>query len=313
MLEGGEQVKNNPEYVDILHKAIHDAGLCRHSYVVALGGGALIDVVGYAAATAHRGIRLIRVPTTVLAQADAALGLKNGINAFGKKNFIGTFTPPGAVLNDFTFLTTLSPRDWLSGVAEAVKVALIKDAAFFAFLESHAQALKDRNLALMQQVIYRSAGLHLDHIATSGDPFESGSSRPLDFGHWAAHKLEALTGHRLRHGEAVAMGMALDATYSHLAGLLPKGDCQRVLATLTNLGFALYVPELGDCQRILAGLEEFREHLGGRLTIMLLEGIGRGLEVNQMDPDCVRCSIEVLQQRARDAFQETPPARRVMG
>ena len=101
LLPGGEAVKNDPLYVAILHQAMQAAGLCRHSYVAALGGGALIDAVGFAAATAHRGIRLIRVPTTVLAQADAAIGVKNSVNAMGQKNFLGVFTPPAAVLNDF--------------------------------------------------------------------------------------------------------------------------------------------------------------------------------------------------------------------
>ncbi len=213
-------MKNDPLYVAILHQAMQAAGLCRHSYVAAVGGGALIDTVGFAAATAHRGIRLLRVPTTVLAQADAAIGVKNSVNAMGQKNFLGVFTPPAAVLNDFAFLSTLSQKDWIGGVAEAVKVALIKDAAFFTFLERRARALARRDLPAMRQVIYRCAALHLDHIASGGDPFEQGNSRPLDFGHWAAHRLELLSGFELGHGEAVAIGLALDTTYSYLAGLL---------------------------------------------------------------------------------------------
>ena len=244
LLPGGEAVKNDPLHVTILQQAIQAAGLCRHSYVAAVGGGALIDTVGFAAATAHRGVRLIRVPTTVLAQADAAIGVKNSVNAMGQKNFLGVFTPPAAVLNDSDFLTTLSQKDWIGGVAEAVKVALIKDAGFFAFLESTAEALAQRDLPAMQRVIYSCAGLHLDHIAHGGDPFEQGSSRPLDFGHWAAHRLELLSGFALGHGEAVALGIALDTTYSYLAGLLQKSAWQRVLNLLADLGFALYVPQL---------------------------------------------------------------------
>ena len=220
LLAGGEAAKNDPLYVTILHQAINAAGLCRHSYVAAVGGGALIDLAGYAAATAHRGIRLLRVPTTVMAQLDAAVGVKNGINAFGKKNFLGAFAPPAAVLNDSRFLPTLAPRDWIGGVAEAVKVALIKDRAFFEFLEKSAPALGRRDLEVMEEVIRGGARLHLEHIAGGGDPFEGGSSRPLDFGHWSAHKLEQLSGFRLSHGEAVAVGLALDCTYSYLAGWL---------------------------------------------------------------------------------------------
>jgi 3-dehydroquinate synthase len=298
LFEGGEHLKNNPLNVNLVQQAIHAAGLCRHSYVAAIGGGALIDMAGFAAATAHRGIRLIRVPTTVMAQADASIGVKNGINAFGKKNFIGAFAPPAAVLNDADFLPTLSRRDWIGGVAEAVKVALIKDADFFAFLEEHAESLAHRDLALMEQVIHRSAMLHLDHIARGGDPFESGSSRPLDFGHWAAHKLEHLSGYELGHGQAVAMGIALDSTYAHLTGLLPQSQWQRILTTLRTLGFALYGPRMEAEHGLLDGLREFQEHLGGRLTIMLLWDIGQGLEVHEVDPDLVRESLALLKKEA---------------
>jgi 3-dehydroquinate synthase len=298
LFEGGEHLKNSSLHVNLVHRAIHDAGLCRHSYVAAIGGGTLIDMAGFAAATAHRGLRLIRVPTTVMAQADASIGVKNGINAFGQKNFIGAFAPPVAVLNDADFLTSLSPKDWIGGVAEAVKVALIKDAAFFAFLEEHAGALADRDLDCMQQVIYRAAALHLDHIARGGDPFESGSSRPLDFGHWAAHKLEHLSGYELGHGQAVALGLALDSTYARLTGLLPQRQWQRILTTLKTLGFALHHPRMEVEHGLLDGLREFREHLGGRLTIMLPWDIGQGLEVHEVDPDLVQESLDWLKKAA---------------
>lgn len=290
IISGGEAAKNDRTFVEQIHQQIEAAGLCRHSYILAIGGGAMLDLVGYAAATAHRGIRLIRIPTTVLAQNDSGVGVKNGINAFGKKNFLGTFAPPYAVINDSAFLTTLDDRDWRSGIAEAVKVALIKDSNFFDYIYSHSAALARRDMDTMQQVIYRCAQLHLEHIANSGDAFEMGSSRPLDFGHWAAHKLEHLTNYRLRHGEAVAIGIALDSTYSYLLGLLDCSEWQRILNTLSALGFMLYVPELGeklsqledpDC--LFRGLTEFREHLGGELTLMLLQGIGKGIEVHEVN------------------------------
>ena len=116
ILPGGEGVKNTPQYVHQVQEAISDFGLCRHSFVVAVGGGALLDMAGYAAATAHRGVRLIRIPTTVLSQNDSGVGVKNSVNAFGKKNFLGVFAPPHAVINDFGFLSTLADRDWRSGI-----------------------------------------------------------------------------------------------------------------------------------------------------------------------------------------------------
>src|SRR5262245_52823882 len=122
VLPGGEIVKNDPAHLTAAYQAIHRQGICRHSFIVAIGGGALLDVAGYAAATAHRGVRLIRMPTTVLSQNDSGVGVKNGINAMGKKNFLGAFAPPFAVINDWNFLTTLDQRDWLAGVSEGIKV-----------------------------------------------------------------------------------------------------------------------------------------------------------------------------------------------
>ncbi len=303
IVRGGEAAKNEPKLLEQIHQLIDAAGLCRHSYLLAIGGGAVLDLVGYAAATAHRGIRLIRIPTTVLAQNDSGVGVKNGINAFGKKNFLGTFAAPYAVLNDFTFLTTLDERDWRSGISEAVKVALIKDANFFDFISTHTQVLAQRDMDTMQQLIYRCAQLHLQHIATSGDPFEMGSSRPLDFGHWAAHRLEHLTNYSLRHGEAVAIGIALDSTYSYLIGMLSRLEWRQILKTLVELGFKLYVPEMAaqpnklDSSRCLfRGLTEFREHLGGELTLTLLQGIGKGFEVHEVDVSIYMQAISILRE-----------------
>jgi 3-dehydroquinate synthase len=303
VLPGGEAVKDDPAHVDTVHRAIHAAALCRHSYVIAVGGGAVLDVVGYAAATAHRGVRLVRVPTTVLSQDDSAVGVKNGINAFGIKNYFGTFAAPFAVINDARFLATLADRDWRGGVSEAVKAALIRDAAFFDTIERLAPPLMARDADAMRQIVRRSAELHLAHIAQGGDPFELGSSRPLDFGHWSAHKLEQLTSHRVRHGEAVAIGIALDSTYSYLTGALPESDWRRIVDLLLALGLELHVPELdqhldepGHVESVLRGLADFREHLGGRLTILLLHGIGRPFDVHEIDVETMIRSIGVLRQ-----------------
>jgi 3-dehydroquinate synthase len=301
VVPGGEQVKNEPRHTEQVLDAINAAALCRHSYLVAIGGGAVLDVAGFAAATAHRGVRLIRVPTTVLAQDDSAVGVKNGVNAFGKKNYLGTFAPPFAVINDFEFLSTLSDRDWRGGLTEALKAALIRDRAFFDLLEQHAAALVGRDAPAMEQVIRMSAALHLRHIATSGDPFELGSSRPLDFGHWAAHKLEQVTHHEMRHGEAVGIGIALDSTYSHLAGFLPEAEWRRIINLILALGLSVYAPALterletpDDPGCVLRGLSEFQEHLGGQLTIMLLSAIGAPFDVHEIRTDLMVRSIDVL-------------------
>ena len=300
---GGEQLKNSQTIVGDLLSHIHRHHVDRHSYLVAIGGGALLDVAGFAAATAHRGLRHVRVPTTTLSQADSGVGVKNGLNAFGKKNFIGTFAPPYAVINDFNLLGTLAPDQQRAGYVEAVKVACIRDASFFAEIETHVAALIAFEPQAVKRLIYRCAELHLDHIATGGDPFENGSARPLDFGHWAAHKLEQISQFRMGHGEAVAIGMALDVIYSRRLGWLAEGEAARILNLLERLGFSLFAAELlNDDSRhygqILDGLEEFREHLGGELTVTLLRGIGRGVEVHEMNPVLIMEAVEELRERA---------------
>lgn len=296
ILPGGEGAKND-NHTEKIVEAIHQHGIDRHSFVAAIGGGAILDLVGYAASISHRGVKHIRIPTTVLSQNDSGVGVKNGINFRGKKNFIGTFSPPVAVFNDYKFLETLEYRDWRSGMAEAVKVALIKDAGFFEWIEINSTLLIQKNKKAMQYLIYRCAELHLQHIS-GGDPFEIGSSRPLDFGHWLAHKLEHLSDFTIRHGEAVAVGIAVDSVYSNLIGILPQKKLDRIINLLLKLGFDLFHPTLieKDKINILNGLNEFREHLGGQLTIMLLEDIGKGIEVNKMDFELLKKAIDIIQE-----------------
>jgi len=302
VVAGGERAKNDPGALAALHARLHALGFDRQSVVVVIGGGALLDMAGYAAATAHRGVRVVRIPTTVLAQNDSGVSVKNGVNAFGAKNFLGTFAPPFAVLNDAAFLTTLPARDTIAGMAEAVKVALVRDAEFFAWNETHAAALAACALGRVSEQVERAARLHLAHIAGSGDPFELGSARPLDFGHWAAHKLEMLTDHRLRHGEAVAIGMALDTCYAAEIGLLSVAARERILGLLATLGLPIWDVTLrllgpDERPRVLDGLAEFREHLGGELTVTLLAEIGRGVEVHAMRDDAIQRAIDHLAAR----------------
>ncbi|MGY6648587.1 3-dehydroquinate synthase [Wenyingzhuangia sp. IMCC45574] len=288
LVKSGEAIKNDWNSVDQILNLLNEQKIDRHSYTLAIGGGAVLDTVGFACAIAHRGVRLIRIPTTVLSQNDSGVGVKNSVNYFDKKNFLGTFQPPFAVINDLTFLETLSNRDYRSGISEAIKVALIKDPVFFNWIETNLNALNNREAKAMEHLIFRCAELHTDHIA-SGDPFEMGSSRPLDFGHWAAHKLEYLTQYKVTHGEAVAIGIVLDACYSYKIGYLSENELLRILNCFKILGFDLTHPLLYNIAKkemnpeLIRGLEEFREHLGGVLTIMLLTKIGKGEEVHEIN------------------------------
>jgi 3-dehydroquinate synthase len=296
---GGEAVKNDPALIANLHSRLAAARLDKQGTLLIIGGGAVLDAAGYAGSTTHRGVRVVRMPSTVLAQNDAGVGVKTSINAFGAKNFLGTFAPPFAVLNDVELLSTLPLRDKRAGLAEAVKVALIRDPSFFDWLEQNAAALREGELDLLEVAVRRCAELHLVHIATAGDPFERGSARPLDYGHWAAHKLETLTQHGLRHGEAVSIGMVLDACYAVAKGVLAPEARSRLFELLTALGLPTYDPmlvaEIAGKSVILEGLREFREHLGGALCVTLLTAIGSGIEVRDMDPELIRSSIGWLE------------------
>ncbi|MDG2308258.1 MAG: 3-dehydroquinate synthase [Candidatus Binatia bacterium] len=296
VLRGGEGCKEDLSWLPEIHSRIAERGICRHSFVFAIGGGSVLDAAGYAAALAHRGVRLIRFPTTVLAQNDAGIGVKNAVNFQQRKNFVGTFVPPFAVVNDFDFLSTLDPRDMRSGAAEAVKVALIKDSEFFGKLHAGREDLGRFEPKLMEDMIVRCAELHLEHIRTSGDPFELGSARPLDFGHWAAHKLEELSGYDLRHGEAVAIGIALDSSYCARRGMISQAACDRIFETLEAIGFGLSHSSLAVLD-IKAALDDFRVHLGGELCICLLEGIGRSVDVGSIDIHEMQRCVDLLHDR----------------
>ena len=302
MLQGGESCKNNWSLVEKIWQAIEFFKICRHSYVIAIGGGAFLDLAGFGAATAHRGIRLIRMPTTTLSQGDGGVGVKNGVNYFGKKNWVGTFSVPFAIVNDLDFIGSLPARICRDGIIEAIKVSLIRDRDFYEYLRANGSALARLETRPLEMTIRRSAKNHVEHIATSGDPFEYGSARPLDFGHWVAHKLEQISGFSVTHGEAVAIGMAVDIVYSVHVGLLPRAVAEEILDLIETVGFSLWSDELDREERgrpvILAGLEEFREHLGGRLNITLIPAIGEKLEVHEMDEGAIMKALAELRQRA---------------
>lgn len=293
VVPAGEASKNDVNVIENIYQAVETHAIDRHSYILVIGGGAVVDAIGYAAATAHRGIRLIRMPSTVLGQNDAGVGVKNAINYHKRKNYIGTFATPHAVINDLDLLDTLSDRDKRSGISEAIKVALIKDEAFFNELYQQRNALSMFEDKPMENMIVKGAKWHLHHISTSGDPFELGSARPLDFGHWSAHKLEELSNNELRHGEAVAIGIAMDSIYSHLAGFLNKESTNKIISLLVDIGFNLNHTVLTKLN-VSNALDEFKEHLGGNLCITLLSKIGTGFEVNEINEHLMVEAIEQL-------------------
>ena len=298
LVPGGERCKNDPAVLDDLLARFNALDLDRRNYVVVIGGGAVLDAVGFAAAVAHRGIRLVRLPSTTLAQDDSGIGVKNAVNLFGKKNWKGTFAVPWAVINDAKLLETLPDRDFRCGFSEAVKVSLLKEPAFFDRLCENAGRIARRDPAESGYAIERSAYWHLAHIARGGDPFETREARPLDFGHWSAHKLEGMTGFKLRHGEAVGIGLAIDCAYSSRVHGLSDADAGRVVDCLADLRIPLTHPALSRADELLDGLEEFRQHLGGRLTITMLDAPGRPIDVHAIDAGAMREAIASVRGRA---------------
>lgn len=295
---GGEAIKNDVHVVERMLKVFNAANLDRRSYVVVVGGGAVLDAVGFAAAIAHRGIRLVRLPTTTLAQADSGIGVKNSINLFSKKNWVGTFAVPWAVVNDANLLSTLPDREYVSGFSEAVKVALLKAPAFFDDLCRDAAKIRCREEAVALPLIRRSSVWHLKHITEGGDAFEALEARPLDYGHWSAHKLEVMTDFTLHHGEAVGIGVAVDTVYSSMVHGLPERDMLRTLDCVRGIGMPLDHPALHDTATLLAGMEEFRQHLGGRLTLTMLRGVGDPVNVHEVDEAPMCRAIEYVAQYA---------------
>lgn len=299
---GGECLKNDYRRLMGLVDQMLEYHLCRHSVVLVIGGGAVLDAVGFGAALVHRGLRVVRMPSTTLAQDDAGIGVKNGMNLHGGKNTVGVFAAPFGVVNDLALLEGLPDARWRDGISEAFKVAMIRDRAFFEELCALSPALGRRDATAMDRVVFRCAELHLEHIATSGDPFELGSARPLDFGHWSAHKLESISHYRISHGHAVAVGIALDSLYAAQLGWIDREDARALLRALVQCGFDLAPDELfqrqGDGRlRILDGLDEFREHLGGELTLSLPAPIGSLREIHQVDYDRVEGNVESLRDR----------------
>ena len=292
IVPGGETVKNDIHILERMLKVFHAANLDRRSYVVVIGGGAVLDAVGFAAAIAHRGIRLIRLPTTTLAQADSGVGVKNAVNLFQKKNWLGSFAVPWGIINDLSLLNTLPDRDFRCGFSEAVKVTLLKSRTHFTELCRTAKLIRERQVEATQPMIRISAELHRAHITAGGDPYEMLEARPLDYGHWSAHKLEVMSDFQLKHGEAVGIGVAVDTIYSSIVHGLSRQDVTLVLQCLTDLGLTLDHPALHETDTLFAGLEEFRQHLGGRLTLTMLRDVGDPLEVHEVNREAMRRAIQ---------------------
>ena len=263
----------------------------RRDLVVALGGGVIGDLAGFAAAILRRGVRFVQVPTTLLAQVDSSVGGKTGINSARGKNLIGAFHQPALVLADVNVLATLTPRDFLAGYGEVVKYGLLGDAAFFAWLEKNGPALAAGDAGPRAEAVRRSVEMKAGIVAR--DETEEGERALLNLGHTFAHALEAATGYsdRLLHGEAVAIGCQLAFDLSARLGLCAQEAPSRVAAHLAAMGMKRRLADIpGDLpgpEALLALMAQDKKVVDGRLRFILARGIGAAFVADGVDPAAV--------------------------
>jgi 3-dehydroquinate synthase len=258
--------------------------------VLALGGGVIGDIAGFAAASYQRGIAIVQLPTTLLAQVDSAVGGKTGVNHPGGKNLIGAFHQPAAVLSDTDTLSTLPGRELRAGFAEIVKAALVADAAFFAWLEANRASVLARDPAVLAEAIRRACEIKAAIVAA--DEREQGPRALLNLGHTFGHAIEAGAGYgRLLHGEAVATGLVLAAELSARIGRLPAADAQRVRELIAAAGLPVDPPGIGRAQ-MLELMAMDKKVKGGKIRLVLLDAIGRAAVCDDYPREALEALLE---------------------
>jgi len=275
ILPSGEEQKSFESWRAIIDRLIAGEAL-RDASLVALGGGVIGDLTGFAAATYMRGIRFVQVPTTLLAQVDASVGGKTAVNHPAGKNLIGAFHQPSAVMIDSDTLSTLPEREYRAGLAEVVKYGIIRDAAFFDWLEAHVNNVGSRESEATLEVIARSVRNKAEVVAE--DEKEQGIRATLNFGHTFAHALETLTGYsRYLHGEAVAIGMVVATALSEQRGICGENRTSRVRGLLNLFGLPVSWPSDIDPERAYKAMAMDKKALNTGLRLVLIEEIGKAV------------------------------------
>ena len=286
LIEDGEQFKTLATAQDLYDQAFA-AGLDRKSSIIALGGGVTGDLAGFAASTYLRGIPFIQVPTTLLAQVDSSVGGKTAVNHPRGKNIIGAFHQPACVLADALLLKTLPQREWGSGLAEAIKYGVIRDAAFFAWLEENIDHIPAADPESLSFCVEQSCRIKAEIVAL--DEKEGGLRAILNFGHTIGHAVEALGGYgRYTHGEAVSIGMVAAAKLAVNMGLFAAENLKRLTSLLKKANLPLEVPKSLNPEDIIKSLYHDKKALDGDLTFILPTDIGKSFIKNRVDPDLVR-------------------------
>jgi len=284
----GERYKTMASLETILDTAL-SRGADRSTVVVALGGGVVGDLAGFAAATLYRGVRLYMVPTTLLAQVDSSVGGKTGVNRSQGKNLVGAFHQPSGVLADTSTLTTLPLREYRAGLAEVVKYGVILDGSLFDLLERSVMGLNGREPDLLGEVVERC--VRLKAYVVERDEREQGLRRVLNFGHTVGHALEKVTGYsRLLHGEAVAIGMVVAARLSERLGLCGPDVAPRIQTLLTALGLSTMVPQDVDPAAVIDAVTYDKKAHGDKVVFVLTEDVGRCVQ-RQIDRESIRSAL----------------------
>jgi 3-dehydroquinate synthase len=289
LLPDGESYKTLDTVTRILDVLIANR-FGRDCAIVALGGGVVGDIAGFAAAVYQRGVAFVQVPTTLLAQVDSTVGGKTGVNHPGGKNLIGAFHQPAAVIADTATLATLAPRELRAGLAEVVKYGVIRDAEFFAWLEQKAEALLAGEPGALAHVIRRSCQIKAAIVGQ--DEREHGERALLNLGHTFGHAIESATGYgRWLHGEAVGAGMVMAARMSHASGALPREDLQRLIGLIERLGLPTSVLDV-PAQVMLEHMRIDKKVLGGRIRLVLPRRIGAAFVTADYDQDLLLRTLE---------------------
>lgn len=276
-----------------LYSELAGARIARHDLIVTLGGGVAGDLGGFAAATWMRGVRFVQMPTTLLAAIDASVGGKTGVNHPAGKNLIGAFHQPRAVLVDTDFLETLPPREYVAGLGESVKHAVIRDASLLEWHEQHADAIAAREPAVQEELIARNCAIKAEVVAR--DERESGLRMILNHGHTIGHAIEHLLDYELRHGECIALGMIVENELARARGTLAAEAAQRIAALLARLGLPTRLPRPLAADQVAATCLLDKKVRAGAVHFMLLRRLGEAAPVTEVSEQEIAAALRVVQ------------------
>jgi len=257
----------------------------RATPILALGGGVIGDLAGFVAATYLRGVPLVQIPTTLLAQVDSSIGGKVAVNHGKLKNKIGAFYQPRLVLSDTAVLKTLPPLEFANGMAEVIKSAVIRDRDFFAFIETNIGKIREMDEAVLEEVVFRSAGIKARVVEQDED--DLGLRNILNFGHTIGHAIETVSDFGVEHGQAVAMGMAAAAEIAHRIGIFKESELMRLKSVIESVNLPIDMPQL-DTKKLIAAMQHDKKIVGGKVRFVLPRAIGDVFVTNEVDLSLVK-------------------------